>query len=397
VPAAVAVAIGPSSTVSARAGSYSLRVGRGRHRVFLEGVGSSCDPVPCQRVAVREVDVFDDAVLDIETGAVTVTGFATDGGAAIADGVLAFVDVDGAASEARAVIQEGAIRVRVFVGTYDVWWAPDFCVEALPCQRGPLRRGVRLSTDGAVDVELGSVTVAFDVSINDAAFPDAADGVIAVVPDEGLDIRASDLREPRVVLPGRATVWVHTFDCTSADVPCGSVPITDVNIVDDGVLPVVLRTAVVQGRVRIDGVAPNDNVGVQFVGPSTLRVPLIDGRYQASLFAGDYNIVVDNSFGCDVRFPCASTVALTRAIASGGALDVALVSHEVVVTVNDLPEGNRGHIEAHADDVVSAALPATGPATATLRVFAGPTEFRLQTRGDENLPATSRRLSACFP
>lgn len=173
--------------------SYALTVVTGVYDVGLAGNPGLCDGVdvvgvPCMSGRLLQgVVLGQDGLLDVDISTARITGVVTVEGQPLPSwtssrGRLSFTSADGSGqglSNSFGTNGPGDYEVTLIAGTYDIGWraGAQLCADGaapLPCVDGPVYTGVPLEFDGAVDVELGLVTVSGAVLLEGATLPNEA-------------------------------------------------------------------------------------------------------------------------------------------------------------------------------------------------------------------------------
>jgi len=326
--------------------------------------------------------------------------------------------------------------------TYQVFlFAGNYAIEldnSLDCPDGPfpcgttvLRRGLTLSTDGNLDLDVAS-TESFEitgqVTVNGATMGSSGSGWergrLVFTSGEGgfasADLGVSGPATYRVTLaPGSYEIYVENdSDCPDGAIPCQrKVLYTDLPINGPGVLDLDLPVIEIMGTVTVNGLA----MGSSASGGERAEIVFDDGEdrvpaglghsgaatYNLRLYAGTYDVKVQNSSDCPATglppVPCQ-----TRTLRSGlqltgpGTLDLDLEVIEVsgVVTVNGAAMsasssgGERGRIRFEDDEGgVETGLGHSGPASYQVALFTGVYEVRVENYTD--CPATGTPAIPC--
>ncbi len=333
-----------------------------------DGSGSDIPP-GCKGTSLDQ-----DGVLDLDVSAVRVTGAVTVNGAAIpadARGTIRFVERTTQVGYAFSVAS--TYTALLAPGTYDVLFDGDGTqcsvppAPALPCNDGPIKQNVKLTMDGALDLDIPAIQVSGKVTTR---------GGMALAAESvnrgGIGFVAMGQASSFVTQLGTtgagtyaATLLPGTYDVTFAGNPalCAAPPAPQLPcntgvvkhaaaLTTSGVLDVDVPAVQVSGAVTVNG-APLGTESVSrgsigFVAASTLSISLGTtgaGIYAATLVPGTYDVrFAGNPSLCAVppapQAPCNSAVIQKHvALTADGALDVDVPAAKVsgAVTINGAP------------------------------------------------------------
>jgi uncharacterized Zn-binding protein involved in type VI secretion len=331
--------LGKGSTYAARVlpGSYDV--------VYHTSPGASCaDAFPCPSGVVlkRNVALTQDGVLDLDLKTIKVTGKITldQGKLPAASSYPELYLSDGAGAEGRVASLKqaqqagGGYEARLFAGVYDLLYRAGGCSDSsgpYPCQQDvALKAGLSLSQSGVLDVDLVTVTVTGEVTLDGKPPPASptsptitlrsgrSSGTLARL-DQGGGYTAH-------LFPGSYAVLYHGHagaQCDRNPYPCqqGVVIREAVKLQSPGVLDLDLKTIKVTGKVTLDGKpypgVPGSRVTIRGDADSTALPQLIDlsqlqaGAFESHLFAGRYIFIHDSSDACTGKqVPCQRRVLL---------------------------------------------------------------------------------------
>lgn len=229
--------------------------------------------------------------------------------------------------------------------------------------------GVPLSQDGTLDVDLKSIHVTGAVTLNGTALPTTTGSRGEIVFRERYTQSTArvDLQNSG---PGRIDVYLAPgqYDvlfagnaalCQSATnaMPCsGGVLKKSVMLTASGAIDLDLQSAVVQGRVTVNGAAiPASYIGsagLSFRTPekdSLSFVPSTSGIYRVVLLKNTYTIAARGQMGCDAMnpLPCvAGTLTPSTSIQNDGVVDIDIktikVTGSILVNSQAVSTANSG-------------------------------------------------------
>ena|GEM_PF-2695734 len=326
--------------------------------------------------------------------------------------------------------------------TYQVFlFAGNYAIEldnSMDCPDGPfpcgttvLRRGLALSTDGNLDLDVAS-TESFEitgqVTVNEAAMGPSGSGWergrLVFTSEEGgfatADLGISGPATYRVTLgPGNYEIYVENdSDCPDGAIPCQKkVLYTDLPINGPGVLDLNLKVIEIMGTVTVNDLA----MGPSASGGERAELVFDDGddrvttglghsgaaTYNLRLYEGTYDVKVRNSSDCPATslppVPCQTrTLRYGLQLNGPGTLDLNLLVIEVsgAVTVNDAAMGSsatggeRGRIRFEDDEGgVETGLGHSGPAAYRVALFTGVYDVKVENYTD--CPATGAPAIPC--
>jgi hypothetical protein len=408
--------------------SYAARIPPGQYDIGYEGNGSGCDtpgwPLPCNDgTLLKNIAISGDGALDVDVPAVHVQGGVAINGqampAASGDrGQLEF-DLDGGGSAYTASFGPSgpaSYQIALLAGSYTIRWSgsSSLCesggVSPVPCNYGPVLKGVSLTSDGALDVDVPTVHVQGTVAVNGQAMPSANGdrGQLEFDLDGGGSAYTKGFGASgpgsyqMTLLSGSYSVrWSGSSSlCESgagSPVPCNDGPVLKgVSLTSDGALDVDVPTVHVQGSVAINGQpmpgASGDRGSIEFDldggGSATTKSfgPSGAASYQITLLSGSYSLHWDGSSSlCDADTPSPvpcndGPVMKNVSLTSDGALDVNVpavhVEGSVRINGQAMPnaDGNRGSLEFELDGGSSGYtkdFASTGAASYQLTLLAG--------------------------
>jgi hypothetical protein len=329
-----------ATAVIASDSHYSLALAPGSYDVAYAPDTEACgaDPAgawPCNgHVLQRGVALTASGVLDFDLATIVVDGAVTlqrQPWPSSIPASITFAEAD--ASPATVPFAPGSYRVRLFKGTYVVGYDPGDapCTTEAPCNAGTLRPNVDLGSSGALDVDVPMVVLRGAVSL-DGTRMDATTSAGAITFSGAAKPISVPIAEggsyALALLP--ATYAVGYSGVPSA--PDGSpwprgagTLLASQAVQADGVLDLDVPTAIVSGRVTLDGASVSSEAsGALSFGTATAEIRA-DGTYATVVLPGTYDVGYSPSPGCRAgdSFPCNGGKLSTVAVpAGGGAFDV---------------------------------------------------------------------------
>ena len=324
-------------------------------------------------------------------------------------------------------------QVFLFAGNYTIELDNSMdCPDGpFPCGTTVLRRGLTLSTDGNLDLDVAS-TASFEitgqVTVNQAGMGPSGSGWergrLVFMSEEGgyasADLGVSGPATYRVTLsPGSYEIYVENdSDCPDGAIPCQrKVLYTDLPINGPGVLDLDLQVIEIMGAVTVNGLA----MGPSASGGERAEIVFDDGddrvttglghsgaaTYNLRLYAGTYDVKVRNSSDCPSTglppVPCQTrTLRYGLQLTGPGTLDLDLEVIEVtgVITVNggamgsSASGGERGRIMFEDDEGrVEQGLGHSGPAAYRVALFTGVYDVKIENYTD--CPGTDTPAIPC--
>lgn len=411
------------------AASYQLAILPGTYDISFEGNGAACGSsslagVPCNSGKLRAaVALNSSGALDVDVPAVHVTGAVTLNGGAFslssAGNVTLALSGGGAASSATIGAGRNQYDLTVLPGTYEIDWsaASGICNPSTPppepCNGGALRAGVSLTQSGALDVDVKSVQLTGQVTVNGQAMPSESRsrGAVTFAPVDSSGGASSFTTAP-FGSSGAARYAVSLFpgtydvvydanpalcgSSTPPGVPCnGGTLRSAVGLTQGGALDLDLSLVQVTGAVTLNGAAlpaaSQSRGSIAFVSgdSSSVAVGLGSsgaGNYGVSLLAGTYRIDYQaNPQLCGgssaSAFPCVGgPLRAAQSLTQNGALDLDVPAIEVTgnVTLNGqaMPDAStsRGSIAFTSEpgrDSISLGLSASGAAQYQVTLMPG--------------------------
>ena len=324
-------------------------------------------------------------------------------------------------------------QVFLFAGNYTIELDNSMdCPDGpFPCGTTVLRRGLTLSTDGNLDLDVAS-TASFEitghVTVNGAGMGPSGTGWergrLVFMSEEGgfasADLGVSGPATYRVTLgPGDYEIYVENdSDCPDGAIPCQrKVLYTELPINGPGVLDLDLQVIEIMGAVTVNGLA----MGPSASGGERADIVFDDGddrvttglghsgaaTYNLRLYAGTYDVKVRNSSDCPTTglppVPCQTrTLRYGLQLTGPGTLDLDLEVIEVsgAVTVNGAAMGSsatggvRGRILFEDDEGrVEHGLGHSGPAMYRVALFSGAYDVKVDNYTD--CPASDTPAIPC--
>jgi hypothetical protein len=390
------VTLGATFTATLLAGTYEVGYAANRQGNMCTG------PTPCNDGSLKTgVNLTTSGPLAIDVPAVTINGAITLKGAALpgnVQGRISFAFAGTTTTTPGGGGGNGGARVNLastytavlLPGTYDVLLSGSQpCAAPLPCNSGPLKTGVAISTSGPLNLDIPVTNVTGAVTLNGQPLPGGAISQLSFTMDGG-GSATIDLAPTYAVplLPGTYSVnFRGTQDPTCAGpLPCNRGPIvTGAALAADGALNLDIRAVKVTGTMTVAGGPPpaGTSAGLAFTltGGRAHALPLAP-TYTATLLAGTYDVGYDDGGApCSGPVPCnAGPLKTGVALNADGPLDVDVPSVMVTgtVTLNGaaLPTSavNRGDIALALNGgsiAQSANLGMTGPGSYALNVLSG--------------------------
>lgn len=359
------------------------------------------------------------------TGRVTVNGL--DPGASAGGGSRGILIFKLAGSNKTVSVDLGVsgpatYQVFLFSGNYTIELDNSLdCPDGLfPCGTTVLRRGLTLSTDGNLDLDVAS-TDSFEitghVTVNGAVMGPSGSGWergrLVFTSEQGgfarADLGVDGPATYRITLaPGAYEIAVENdSDCHDGAIPCQRKVIYEaLPINGPGVLDLDLEVNEIQGAVTVNGLA----MGSSATGGERAQIIFADGNgrvttglgysgaaaYSLRLYAGTYDVKVSNQTDCPTAglppVPCQTrTLRSGLALTAPGTLDLDLEVIEVTgaVTVNggvmddSATGGVRGRILFSDDEgEVAAGLGHTGQAAYRAALFSGVYDVKVENQTD---------------
>jgi hypothetical protein len=383
----------------AAGGGYRARVVSGTYRIAWSTDGAHCDgatppSAPCNGGVLEEaVSMASSGLLDIDLATASVGGRITAGGRPIEAGAVVFVaagDLEGDdGGDARSFALDlgdgaaAAYAIRLLRGSYDLGFrsaarcdgrvAPD-----APCTSGTFARGVAISGDGVLDLDVPTARIEGRLTIEGAPLAGSSSYRGSLVFSAAGDDASEDRGRVEIQLDASlssyaATVLAGTYDigfepdagaCDGERAPSG--PCNEVRlreglaIAGDGVIDTDLPVASITGQVRLDGspAPPGERGALTFRrGEDTFSIDVpLDRPYALALAPATYVVGFGGgSSPCAPggRVPCVGADLFETEIGSDGALDIPLQTARVTGTVT-----------------IDGAPPADGPGRGSLRFVA---------------------------
>lgn len=370
--------------------TYAVTLPPGVYDVVYVSDGCPASGVmPCGGGTImRDVALEASGSLDIDIPVVSIQGAVTVNGATMpaatsGRGSLAFASLElpigtasgAAVSEGFASSGPATYAVRLVPGRYQVLYQGNnaLCVSdaaAVPCNGGVVMAEVALTTSGSLDVDVPTVTVRGDVTVNGAPMPNESSERGALVIAHAGDDSGAGLVTKGFGSDGPASYAVSlvagTYDVTFVGnsalclgppslVPCNAAKVaTGVDLTASGSLDVDVPAVTVHGDVTVNGApmaseessrgalnfAPVGALEGQGVrtrelgtsGRAQYSLRLVKGRYVV-MFEGNGSLCITGV----PEVPCNAGVVVNDAnLAASGALDVDLpaVTVQGAVTVN---------------------------------------------------------------
>lgn len=309
---------------------YELALLSGRYDISYEPTYTMCSgptvpSVPCIGGPITSgVSLTADGVLDIDIPRVRVSGAITLNGESFPAhsderGHLAFTNEEGGFVETQPSGASGSVsyELSLLSGSYDVMWIsnPSLCeweTPEAPCMDGSLREDVSLNTDGVLDVDVLSVQVEGEVTMNGEPMPDALGdrGRLVFRLEDGGAVESGSLESTGPVAYS-LSIFPGSYDIALAanaslcdgleapPVPCvGADLLSGVSLTSSGALDIDVQAVAVSGAVRVNDETMADESGDRgalsitaregesiylpsfgSTGPVTYGVTLVSGTY----------------------------------------------------------------------------------------------------------------------
>lgn len=387
----------------------------------------------CQGIGLES-----DGVLDVDLQRIEVRGSVTLGGAPMPDatgsrGTIIFVREDGGGAVSLALGSSGAASYAVALapGRYDVIFAgnPSLCSDparpAIPCNWGPLREDLSLTSDGVLDLDVRAFRVQGEVTLRGEALPEGSRGSILFVSESvsvAAPISSSGASRYDVhLLQGRYDVRYEPPACGTGELPCNGGELrAGLELSADGVLDVDLPSVRVRGAVTLAGAAFPDATAsrgaIVLAAEAAGRASEALGStgaaaYDLYVWPGRYDVrwqappTLCSSAGAP-PLPCIDGVLREGVELSGdGVLDVDVptvrVRGAVTLAGAPMPEvsGTRGRVAFVAEDgarSVAFALPGAGAASYDVHLLPGTYDVRFEGESSRCLsPGDARAPIPC--
>jgi len=308
--------------------------------------------------------------LDLDVKSVMVNGTVTLNGAAFpsgSNGSIAFAPSGTKTSSGVALDGIGHYALTLVAGTYDVSYGgdPSSCgngqVPTAPCNGGPIKTNVGLTTNGELDVDVSAVRVTGTVTLNEQPFPSPTgyERVVFASSDQSLSDAVayldSDGTYATMILAGKYDVayGAGSSDCSNAQAPCnGGVLKPNMTFSTTGTLDLDVKAVTVSGTVTLNGqpipsTGSRGQIELTPTDPSTtpISIELGDGEdatYTAMVLAGTYDVGYDgDDSGCHGTaapvIPCNGAVVKSGvSLKTSGDLDLDVTTVQVsgAVTLN---------------------------------------------------------------
>lgn len=382
------------------------------------------------------IELTSSGALDVDLEPVEINGEVTVDGETMPDadegrGQLVLREVDDRAATAIPLDDSGAATFDVALepGTYDVEFAANTSLCAsdpsteVPCTGGIVDEEVALTADGTYDVDIETVEVNGQVTVDGEQMPEgAADrGTLVFRNDDGSAASTEPLGaggeasyRMRLIAGNYQVEWApgdaHCGAEPAGDVPCsGGVVNEEASLGSSGSLDVDLETADVTGEVTVEGDDLPDVGGergqLSFAGPTgkpAVTRPLgTSGRatYEVTLLAGTYDIAWQPpaSLCADDPTPGVPCVAGTLRdsidLSASGDLDVDVP----LVEVNGNASLDGGEMPVGSDEAGALAFSLHGGGQLETRPFdvVGDPEYRVSLIPGTYDVAWSHPVSTC--
>ncbi|HWL87768.1 MAG TPA: hypothetical protein VNO21_18320 [Polyangiaceae bacterium] len=354
------VAFGPSYQVVLAQGDYDVLYSPS---ATCDGTGSS--PTPCiEGVVKRAVSFTQSGKLDIDIPTVTITGAVTLNGKALPDasdrGSLAWTAKDGGLLTF-ALGNTGAktYALTLVPGTYSVALAANatpcnvtVSASEMPCVGGPLKTDITLAQNGKLDVDIPSVRITGNITMNKGVLPDLSEGrgdlrfsleggayASMYLGDTGAKTFALSVLAGNYAIDYLAdsTPTCLSGQVPSGNMPCASAPLRQhVALTTNGNMDLDIPVVQVTGAITYRGQPMDGDAGkvrgyiswdsetdsgkyisMGSSGPASFSIPLVAGTYSLAYSSNDE--MCNDTW----TFPCAGgTFKSNVAITKSGTLDV---------------------------------------------------------------------------
>lgn len=290
--------------------------------------GQPLPTVPCiGQVLDESLSVVADGNVDFDVRPFSVTGHVTINEGALPSGEEVQITFASAIDATTVSTNDGSYAVRLLPGTYTVSMAANYysiCDAGAPCGGGTFVRGVALSNDGTLDLNLNVITLTGAVSVNGnevefgaysnlfftSTDPTETHHALAGINDGHYETR---------LVPGVYNVTLSAYGCDGdSPFPCTSSRILrDVRLTNDGVLDIDVPMVRLAGTVMHNEVSIDEGSGLHLLftdkdgGSAEASLSISrQATYQINLVPGHYVIasVVDGEtfaltnevlLGCD--------------------------------------------------------------------------------------------------
>ena len=367
--------------------------------------------LPCQSIIIRQgVPLTTSGALDFDVKTVQLSGRVTKNGATVPDGSnrgsLMFELKQGTTRSMPSFKDNGEATYQgeLFVGTYDVIYSKSYYCSVggvLPCGNLRLRSGLAVTTSGALDFDLKTVSVSGKLTKNGAVVPNGVNrGSIAFEQADGNSISMQSFKDN-----GEATyqgelfagsydlVYIPSYYCSTAGpLPCQRLRVRKaVTLNTSGSLDVDAKTVQISGKFTKNSQTVPDGTNrgsltFGFKDGGAVTMPSFkdngEATYQGEVFAGSYDVTYQPSYYCSTStvLPCQSaTLRTDLQLTVSGALDfdakTVNVSGKLTRNGQPVPDStNRGNLTFVEKSGSSRSMPSfkdTGDATYQGEVFAG--------------------------
>jgi len=340
--------------------TYDIALTPGTYTVSYESASSlACTgALPCNSGPIkRNVALASDGVLDVDIPAITASGKITVNGGAVTSSPSSSINFTLDGGHPSTIALASTYSTTLLPGTYTVGFAANdsTCQGPLPCNAGPIKTGLALTTSGVLDLDIPAVAVSGAITVNGAALPASPAGKLTFALTGGSQTQL--VLAPSytaTLLRGTYTVgFAGATPCTGV-LPCNAGPIkTAVSLASNGVLDVDIPAVKVTGQVTLNGAALPAPAGNQLAFELTGGKPAtiaLASSYSATLLSGSYDVTFRNAgAACAGPLPCNSGPIKTGAsLTSTGVLDLDIkavkVSGKVTVNGSALPASPRGSL-----------------------------------------------------
>ncbi len=283
-------------------------------------------------------------VLDLDLDVVHVTGNVTLNGGALpsASPPASLVFTETTTNVSLTIDLHATYDIALTPGTYDIAFAssqPSPCAGPLPCNSGPIKTGVGLSSDGVLDLDIPAVTASGKITVNGAAVTATSSAQLGFTLAGGKPsyVPLAPMYTT-TILPGSYVVGFATSTSSCAGpLPCNTGPVKSVAIGSSGVLDVDIPAVTVSGAITVAHAAlpaqPAGKLAFTLAGGAPAKLALAP-TYAATLLAGTYAVGFAAEASACTALPCNSgPIVPSVSLASSGVLDVDIPSVKVTGAV----------------------------------------------------------------
>jgi hypothetical protein len=334
-----------------KGGVYTARLLAGSYDVGVATSDAAITSLSKQSaVLIAKQQLTQSGALDVGIKTVSVSGNITVNGLAPPAG-LGGTYLTFAGQKAWQLSKGASYKVTLLAGTYDVGvTASDDSISTVDSQSAVLIAKQQLTQSGALDVDIKTVNVSGNITVNGAPPPTGLGGTSVTFGGQKAWSLSNGAAYKVTLLAGTYDVGVATTDAAIATLDSQSVILmTKQQLTQSGSLDVDIKTVNVSGNVRVNGAAPPSGLAgthLTFGGQNAWL--LSNGAaYTAKLLAGTYDVGVSTSDVALTSLPTQSAVLIAKQqLIQSGALDIDIrtvsVSGDLTVNGSPPPSGLGG-------------------------------------------------------